>query len=121
MALSHFVHVFQGERTRCQIARICVFFVAFHVELFKVFIADDALTTHNYVAHRLDFARYSRYGRGQMCNVCAHVPIAPCHHFRQFSVVKCDDKGQSVQLPTEPNWATFRPFRQLFGLLGLGQ
>ncbi len=121
VALFDFVHIFERQRARCQIARVGIFLVALHVEAFKVFVGDDGLTADHGVPGRFDSGRQPVDGLCQMGDVGADVPVTPCDDFSEPSPVVGGNECQSVELPREPDGTALGPFHKFFGAFGLGQ
>ena len=121
VTLSDFVYILQCQRTRGQVARVGIFFIALDIELFEVCITDNTFSPNYNMPLGLNLLGDALNGIGQMSDICSDMPIASCHHFCKLSIVESDYKCQAIKLPTEPDWTSLGPFSKLCGLFGLGQ
>ena len=62
VALAHLVDIFQCERSGGEVARVGIFLVALHVELLKVFVADDTFATDDRVTLVVDLGQHAADG-----------------------------------------------------------
>ena len=89
----HLFDILQRERSRCEVARVGVGFVCFHVEYFKVCIRNHSLSPNHKMPCDLDGGWNSLNGRSQMGDVGADVSVATRYHFGEFSIVISHHEG----------------------------